>query len=153
MRLRPFSLPDVGLCAFSLNRILLIREKATKAAELRPPSVVGSAQASPAASGTLSNTGIPEQKSVSGGSDTSSPEPEPVPSLFDAALSEKKATPGTGSSDHKPVSSLFAGFGTGLSKQKTVSGGSGTAPSEHKPVPGPFGPALPEQKPISGDLV
>ncbi|GFF97114.1 interferon-induced GTP-binding protein Mx [Aspergillus udagawae] len=114
----------------------------TKAAEPKPPSGVALAQASPAASGTLSNTSIPEQKSVSGGSGTSSSEHKPVPSLFGPALSEQKPIPLSGG--------FGGGFGTGLSKQKTVSSGFGTAPSEHKPFSSLFSPALSEKKPVSG---
>ncbi|KAF7180986.1 hypothetical protein CNMCM7691_000115 [Aspergillus felis] len=126
----------------------------TKTAEPSPASVIDSAQALPAVSGTLSNTGLSEQKPVSGGFNTSSSEHNPVTSLFSGAVSEQKPIPlsggfGSGSSEHKSASgSLFGGLGTGLSKQETVSNGVGTSASEHNPVTSLFSGAISEQKPI-----
>ncbi|KAF4176167.1 hypothetical protein CNMCM8694_000084 [Aspergillus lentulus] len=107
----------------------------TKAAEPGPPTVLESAKASPAASGTLSNVSLSKQKTVSGGFGTAPSENKPVPGLFGAAISEQK-----------PITRAFS---TGLSEQKPMSGGFGTAPSEHKPVSGLFGAAISEQKPIT----
>ncbi|GIJ92120.1 hypothetical protein Asppvi_011096 [Aspergillus pseudoviridinutans] len=124
----------------SLNRILLIRAKAIKAAEPRPPSVIDSAQALPAASAALSNAGQSEQKPVSGGFGTSSSGHKPVTSPFSGAFSEQKPIPLSGD--------FGGGSGTGLFEQKSVSSGVGTSSSEHNPVTSLFSGAGSEQKPI-----
>ncbi|KAF4163914.1 hypothetical protein CNMCM6936_000138 [Aspergillus lentulus] len=110
----------------------------TKAAEPRPPTVLESAKASPAASGTLSNVSLSKQKPVSGGFGTAPSEHKPVSGLFGAAISEQK-----------PITRAFS---TGSSEQKPLSGGFGISSSEHKPVTGLLGAAISEKKSVFGGL-
>jgi hypothetical protein len=105
----------VGLCAFSLNSILLIRaiaarnyRKYTKPRSPKPPSVLESARTSPVPFGPLFGTGIPEHKAA--------------PVVF-----------GAGQSEHKRI---CTDVGINLLEQKNDSGPSGTSISEHKSVSG-----------------